>query len=57
VKYIPTDRPNTLYEEHHRIIEEIKNRNPQAAEKAAQQHIERAFQIHLETSFQDRTKK
>ncbi|WP_417454441.1 GntR family transcriptional regulator [Kiloniella sp.] len=57
VKYLPSDRPNPLYEEHQRIIEEIKNRNPEAAEKAAQQHIKRAFQIHLETSFQDRTNK
>lgn len=57
VKYIPEDRPNTLYEEHHRIIEEIKNRNPQAADKAAQEHIQQSFQIHLETTFKRRSTK
>ncbi len=57
VKYIPEDRPNTLYQEHNRIIEEIKNRNPDAANKAAQDHIKHSFQIHFESSFLQRTTK
>ena len=57
VKYIPADRPESLYAEHARIIQEIKNRNPAAADNAAQDHIRQSFQIHLARSFQNRTEK
>ncbi len=55
VKYIPEGRPQMLHEEHSRIIEEIKNRNPDAADQAAQAHIRNAFQTHLESAFQQRS--
>lgn len=54
-KYIPADRPSSLYDEHRKIIEAIKNRNPDAADDAAQAHIRHAFRIHLESAFQVRS--
>ncbi len=56
VKYIPEGRPKKLYDEHKKIIDAIKNRDMDAADKAAQEHIKKSFQMHLETSFKERTK-
>ncbi len=56
VKYIPRGRPQKLYEEHSRIIEAIKKRDPDAADEAAQNHIRNSFKTHLETKFQQRSK-
>ena len=55
VKYIPEGRPMKLHEEHSLIIKAIKNRDPEAADKAAQNHIRNGYQIHLEASFHQRS--
>ncbi|GLQ05879.1 GntR family transcriptional regulator [Sneathiella chinensis] len=56
VKYIPEGRAEKLHEEHRRIVEAIRNRDPDAADEAAQDHIRHSFQTHLQTSFQQRAK-
>ena len=50
-KYIPSDRPSKLYEEHRKIVEAIKRRDPDAADAAAQSHVRQAFLLHLEIAF------
>ena len=45
ILYLPqvareTDRVSTTFEEHHRIIEAIRQRDPVAAEQAATEHVE-----------------
>ncbi|NRA19657.1 MAG: GntR family transcriptional regulator [Oceanospirillaceae bacterium] len=57
VKYIPKGRPQELYKEHKRIIEAIKQQDPDAADQAAQAHIENAFKIHLQSDFERRSAK
>ncbi len=57
VRYIPEGRPQTLYEEHKRIIEAIKKQDPNAADQAAQAHIKNAFQVHLQSDFERRSVK
>lgn len=52
--YIPPDRTENLYEEHRRIVEAIKARDPDASDRAAQDHITNAFKTHLEARFQFR---
>ena len=47
--HIPDDRPPQLYEEHTRIIEAIRNRDPKAAERAAEDHIKNSYKVHLKT--------
>ena len=54
-KYIPPGRPDKLYEEHREIVDAIKNRDPDAADAAAQNHVRRAFLVHLEIAFHERT--
>ncbi len=54
-KYIPAGRPAKLYEEHRQIVEAIKNRDPDAADTAAQNHVRKAFLVHLEIAFHERT--
>lgn len=54
-KYIPPGRPDKLYEEHRQIVDAIKNRDPDAADAAAQNHVRRAFFMHLEVAFHERT--
>ncbi len=54
VKYIPKGRPRILYEEHQLIIGAIKKRDPDAADRAAQEHIKSAFRTHLESAFHRR---
>lgn len=54
-KYIPPGRPDKLYEEHRQIVDAIKNRDPDAADAAAQNHVRRAFFVHLEVAFHERT--
>lgn len=54
-KYIPAGRPAVLHEEHSRIVEAIKRRDPDAADKAAQHHVRNAFLVHLEVAFHERT--
>ncbi|MDA7947728.1 MAG: GntR family transcriptional regulator [Hyphomicrobiaceae bacterium] len=54
-KYIPAGRPTVLHEEHGRIVEAIKQRDPDAADKAAQHHVRNAFLVHLEVAFHERT--
>lgn len=46
-KYIPEDRPQELYAEHLAIVEAIAARDPDAADRAAQDHIRHSFRIHL----------
>lgn len=54
-KYIPPGRPELLYQEHREIVEAIKNRDPDAADEAAQRHVRNAFLVHLEVAFHERT--
>jgi DNA-binding GntR family transcriptional regulator len=56
-KYIPPGRPTKLYEEHRKIVEAIKRRDPDAADAAAQSHVRQAFLLHLEIAFHERTGK
>ena len=49
--YIPSDRPAKLYEEHRHIVEAIRDRDPEAADAAAQAHVRQAFRTHLDASF------
>lgn len=46
-RHIPDDRPQQLYQEHKRIIEAIRARDPEAAEQAANDHIKNSYKIHL----------
>ncbi|WP_169544098.1 GntR family transcriptional regulator [Sneathiella aquimaris] len=55
VKYIPEGRPQKLYDEHSLIIKAIKERDPDAADQAAQNHIRHSFQTHLKATFQQRS--
>lgn len=49
-RYIPDSRPDELYQEHRRIIDAIKKRDPDGAENAAQQHIKNSFKVHLNST-------
>ena len=53
--YFPPGRPKKLYEEHRKIVEAIKERDPDAADAAAQNHVRQAFLLHLEIAFHERT--
>ena len=50
-KYIPEGRPAELYEEHLAIVQAIKNRDPEAADEAAQGHVRNAYRTHLRMAF------
>ena len=52
--YIPPGRSEQIYQEHRRIVEAIKARDPDAADRAAQDHIVNSFKTHLEARFQIR---
>lgn len=54
-RYIPPGRPGVLYEEHRKIVDAIKRRDPDAADMAAQNHVRNAFLVHLEVAFHERT--
>lgn len=47
-KYIPSDRPVTLIEEHRKIVEAITARDPERANIAAQEHVKSAHKMHLD---------
>lgn len=49
-RYIPDSRPEELYHEHKCIIDAIKNRDPDGAEIAAQEHIKNSFKVHLNST-------
>ncbi len=46
-KYLPPSRPPQLYQEHLRMLEAIRARDPEAAALAAHDHIEMSLQVHL----------
>ena len=48
--HIPDDRPAQLYQEHKRIIDAIRARDPAEAEQAAQDHIKNSYKVHLKTA-------
>ncbi|WP_371311932.1 GntR family transcriptional regulator [Pseudovibrio flavus] len=48
--HIPDDRPEQLYQEHKRIVDAIRARDPEAAELAAQDHIKNSHKAHLKTA-------
>ena len=50
-KYVPLGRPAELLTEHLRILDAIRARNPDAADKAAQDHIQNALRVHLQIGF------
>ena len=54
-KFIPPGRPDKLYEEHREIVDAIKNRDPNAADAAAQNHVRSAYLVHLEIAYHERT--
>lgn len=54
-KFIPPGRPDKLFEEHREIVDAIKNRDPNAADAAAQKHVRSAYLVHLEIAFHKRT--
>ncbi len=56
-RYIPPGRSECLYQEHRRIVEAIKDRDPDAADRAAQDHIANAFKTHLEAGYEIRASK
>lgn len=53
IKYIPEDRPKSLYDEHAAIVDAIRDRDPETADAAAQKHIQSAFAIHLDKALGD----
>lgn len=52
IKYIPEGRAAELYQEHLRILDAIRARDPEAADAAAQAHIEMSLRVHLQTGWQ-----
>ncbi len=54
-KYIPEGRPQELHDEHLKVIEAIRNRDPDAADEAAQTHVKQAYRNHLKAEFQKRS--
>ncbi len=50
-RYIPEDRPKSLYTEHKAIIDAIRARDPDRAEQAAKDHILSSYRIHLKVAF------
>ncbi|GHE90775.1 transcriptional regulator [Aliiroseovarius zhejiangensis] len=50
-RYIPEGRPEELYREHKAIVDAIRARDPERAEKAAKDHIESSYRIHLNIAF------
>ncbi len=54
LKYIPEGRAPELHEEHLRILDAIRARDPVAADAAAQAHIEMSLRVHLRTGWQNR---
>lgn len=50
IKYIPEGRTQPLYEEHAKIIEMIKARDPDGADRVAQEHVQQAFRMHLQSA-------
>lgn len=51
-RYIPEDRPEELYHEHKAIVDAIRSRDPEGAERAAKDHIESSYRIHLNIAFE-----
>lgn len=52
LKYIPDGRAAELHMEHLRILDAIRQRDPEAADAAAQDHIEMSLRVHLRTGWQ-----
>ncbi len=52
LKYIPEGRAAELHQEHLRILDAIRARDPDAADSAAQAHIEMSLRVHLRTGWQ-----
>lgn len=50
-RYMPEDRPDTLFDEHRAIVQAIRDRDPDAAEAAAQSHVKQAFRTYLDAAF------
>lgn len=48
-KFIPSDRPGEIFNEHVEILRAIRDRDPEAAEEAAKAHVRSAARVHLKS--------